>query len=145
MPGPLKQPPGLTWDLETPVEVRIREVRIRRDTVLHFRSIGSSLTLYAVLAVPVIAQTVVQPDIETPAATLKIDVRTVLVDVVVTDKSGHAVPGLRKEDFEVSENGKRQTIDFFEPHFATANGAVTAAQPPRRQPSPCRALQTELK
>jgi len=34
----------------------------------------------------------------------------VLVDVVVTDRQGKAVPGLRPEDFVVEENGKVQKI-----------------------------------
>ncbi|MGD0628569.1 MAG: VWA domain-containing protein [Terracidiphilus sp.] len=66
--------------------------------------------------------------------TLKLNVRTVLVDVVVTDKSGHAVPGLTKGDFQVSEDGKPQTISFFEPNFSTAPDA-TAAAPPALPPN----------
>ena len=34
----------------------------------------------------------------------------VLVDVVVTDKQGKAVPGLHAEDFVIEENGKQQKI-----------------------------------
>lgn len=59
---------------------------------------------------------------------LKINVRNVLVDVVVTDKNGRAVPGLHKEDFQLTENGKLQTIEYFEPHFAPAD-PVNAARP----------------
>ena len=44
--------------------------------------------------------------IQPPSDPLQINVRNVLVDVVVTDKKGVAVPGLHKEDFEVLENGK---------------------------------------
>jgi VWFA-related protein len=64
-----------------------------------------------------------------PEATLRIYGRAVLVDVVVTDKHGQVVPGLRKEDFAVKENGKPQAIDFFEPHFAAAPGTPEAAPP----------------
>jgi VWFA-related protein len=38
----------------------------------------------------------------------------VQLDVVVTDKSGKAVRGLNKDDFELLENGKKQEIKFFE-------------------------------
>jgi VWFA-related protein len=76
-----------------------------------------SLVLSAVCAAPLMAQTAVSQETETPSATLKINVRTVLVDVVVTDKSNKAVPGLRKEDFQVIEDGKPQEITFFEPNF----------------------------
>lgn len=41
-------------------------------------------------------------------------VRLVLVDVVATDKEGNFVSHLKKEDFEVYENGKRMTINSFE-------------------------------
>jgi VWFA-related protein len=77
----------------------------------------------------IIAQDAVSPGAGVPAATLKLNARTVVVDVVVTDKDGRAVPGLRKDDFQVTENGKPQTIDYFEPHFAAASGAPPAAPP----------------
>jgi VWFA-related protein len=40
--------------------------------------------------------------------------RLVLLDVVVTDKSGKPVPGLNKEDFTVFEDGQPQRISNFE-------------------------------
>lgn len=58
---------------------------------------------------------------------LQIDVRNVLVDVVVTDSKGNAVPGLKKEDFKVLENGKPQNVQFFEPHFPSAPDAAHPA------------------
>ena len=68
---------------------------------------------------------------EGSSARFTLNARTVVEDVVVMDKSGHAVPGLRKEDFQVFENGKRQAITFFEPHFAATDAAVSpAALPP---------------
>ena len=66
-----------------------------------------------------------------PTAPLQINVRNVLVDVVVTDKSGNAVAGLKKEDFQVFENGKQQHLDFFESHFLSASAP---AQPGQRLP-----------
>jgi VWFA-related protein len=47
---------------------------------------------------------------------IKSEVRIVLVDVVVTRPKGEPVGGMRKEDFEVSEDGKAQTVSFFEEH-----------------------------
>jgi VWFA-related protein len=70
------------------------------------------------------------PETETPSTTLKLNVRTVLVDVVVTDKDNRAVPGLQKEDFQVLEDGKPQTISFFEPSFAPDPGTANAAPGP---------------
>jgi hypothetical protein len=39
----------------------------------------------------------------------------VLVDVVVTDKQGKAITGLRPEDFVIEENGKSQKIASLTP------------------------------
>jgi VWFA-related protein len=48
--------------------------------------------------------------------TLKTRARLVVVDVVVTNNKGEPVPGMKKEDFEVSEDGKPQTVSVFEDH-----------------------------
>ena len=67
---------------------------------------------------------------DTPAATLKINVRTVLIDVVVTDKDNHAVSGLHKEDFQLLEDGKPQDISFFESNFEASQETPAAAGHP---------------
>ncbi|HEY6371573.1 MAG TPA: VWA domain-containing protein [Candidatus Sulfotelmatobacter sp.] len=47
--------------------------------------------------------------------TLKSRAQVVALDVVVTDpKSGHTVKGLSREDFQVREDGKPQTISYFD-------------------------------
>jgi VWFA-related protein len=56
------------------------------------------------------------PDSGNSVATIKSKVRLVLVDVVVTNGKGDAVTGLQKQDFEVLEDGKPQTISTFEEH-----------------------------
>ena|SRR5438045_1985622 len=43
-------------------------------------------------------------------------VRVVAVDVVVTDNKDKPVSGLAKNDFEILEDGQRQTISSFEEH-----------------------------
>lgn len=47
---------------------------------------------------------------------IKTNVRRVLVDVVVTDSKGDPVTGLKKEDFEVQEDGKPESIATFDEH-----------------------------
>jgi VWFA-related protein len=50
-------------------------------------------------------------DLNTPA--VRVTTRLVLVDAVVTDKSGQRIRDLKKEDFTVLENGKAQKISAF--------------------------------
>jgi len=50
------------------------------------------------------------PSTEPPPPSIRVVTHMVLVDVVVTDKQGKAVPGLHPEDFMVEENGKAQKI-----------------------------------
>lgn len=49
-------------------------------------------------------------------STFKAKARLVLVDVVVTNNKGEPVTGLKKEEFEVLEDGKPQPISNFEEH-----------------------------
>ena len=46
---------------------------------------------------------------------VRIDTNLVTVPVTVLDRQGRYVPGLRKEDFRVLENGTEQRIAYFEP------------------------------
>src|SRR5437762_2875003 len=48
------------------------------------------------------------------AATIRVSKRLVLVDVVVTDKQGKPVSGLKAEDFTIEEKGKKQKIGVFQ-------------------------------
>jgi VWFA-related protein len=81
----------------------------------------------AVLAYPLGAQQ--QP--EDQEAKFKVEANTVIVDVIVTDKNGKVVRGLKKEEFRVLEDEKEQTVtSFIEPAPPTADenpAAQTAA------------------
>src|SRR5437762_13985249 len=63
---------------------------------------------------------------EPPAPTIRVTTRMVLVDVVVTDKQGKPVPGLRAEDFTLEEKGKTQKIATF----------TTTSEAPSAEPLP---------
>jgi VWFA-related protein len=55
--------------------------------------------------------------------TLKTSAQAVALDVVATDTGGHTVRNLPRQDFEISEDGKGQTVTYFEemaPHTASA-------------------------
>ena len=73
------------------------------------------------IAVPLSSQTN-QPATAAPEATLRINSRAVLVDVLVTDRNGEPVKGLKQSAFTVNEQGKPQTISFFEEHTGAPQG-----------------------
>jgi VWFA-related protein len=50
----------------------------------------------------------------TSTITFKSTPRIVVEDVVVTDSKGHSVKGLQKEDFQLTEDGKPQSVRAFE-------------------------------
>jgi VWFA-related protein len=94
-----------------------------------FRLLLFGLTLFCRPVDSVFAQDGTATDSPDP---LRLNARTVVEDVVVMDKEGGAVPGLRKEDFQVFENGKPQAVTFFESNFAATESTATppAALPP---------------
>ncbi len=55
---------------------------------------------------------------------LSVDVQMVEVYASVSDSKGHSVPNLRKEDFEISEDGVQQAVEAFEPETAGMNVAI---------------------
>lgn len=61
---------------------------------------------------------------------IKVEVHLVLVPVVVKDSSGNAVSGLKKEDFQLFDNGKPQTVSTFSVEMAEAhaNDGVVATE-----------------
>jgi VWFA-related protein len=68
----------------------------------------------------------------TPQDTLRIEVRRVPLDIVVTDKNGNPVRGLKKDDFIIKEDKKTQKALTFE-YF---DGSSNAFVPPRLPPLP---------
>ena len=66
---------------------------------------------------------------------LKATTREVVVDVVVTEGKGEAVSNLRKEQFQVFEDGKPQTVNFFEEHASRTRTAGSLPALPRMPPN----------
>src|SRR5262252_6949331 len=56
-----------------------------------------------------------QASTDTATMTIRANTRLVMVDVVVTDKKGQPVPGLKADDFTIEENGKKQKVSVFVP------------------------------
>jgi VWFA-related protein len=65
---------------------------------------------------------------DTPPATLTVNARLVVLDVVVTGKDGKPVEGLGEKDFQVFEDGKLQRIRSVERPAAHALPAATVAE-----------------
>jgi VWFA-related protein len=66
-----------------------------------------------------------EPTADVPTITIRANTRLVVIDVVVTDKKGQPVTGLKAQDFVIEENGKKQRIGIFTPP-----GAPQAAPQP---------------
>jgi VWFA-related protein len=96
-----------------------------------------SIPLRAVLAAGLILNLATGPTIlsaqqataDVPSITIRANTRLVVVDVVVTDKKGQPVAGLKPEDFTLEENGKKQKISVFVPPGVTNQVAPTPAPP----------------
>lgn len=73
----------------------------------------AGLVLLSFLATTLYSQTDTQ---NSATPTFQSKVREVLLDVVVTDRNDKPVSDLSKNDFQVFEEGKPQTIDSFEEH-----------------------------
>jgi len=73
------------------------------------------------------------------APPIRAEVREVLVPVIVTDKKGHHVTGLKAADFRIEEDGVPQEITAFSTDTAPSAGLLLAARrTARRQPRPAR-------
>jgi len=77
------------------------------------KPLAPSVVVAALFASALAAQQTQQPPAEIPKLTETIDIRVINVDVVVTDKKGGPVTGLKKEDFELYENGVPKNISNF--------------------------------
>ncbi len=61
-----------------------------------------------------------------PPGTIRVQVRLIPVDVVVTDARGRPVTDLKQEDFQILENGRLQEIRHFSVQTYTTTAATTA-------------------
>lgn len=60
---------------------------------------------------------------------IRVTANLVNLDVTVKDKKGKAVTDLKAQDFSVTENGVKQTIEFFDSALAGSNGSNSPDQP----------------
>lgn len=62
-------------------------------------------------------------------STLRIETELVQIDVVVTDKQGKVIKDLKREDFQIAEDGKPQTITHFSVGTATRQATWIRTEP----------------
>jgi VWFA-related protein len=93
------------------------------------RSLG--LILAALYTAAATAQSAPPPQTG-PIPTLQANTQLVVVDVVVQDRDGHPVHGLKPENFHLTEDKVPQTIRHFEEHSAT----TPVEQGPQLPPMP---------
>src|SRR5579863_1589807 len=75
------------------------------------------------------------------SAPLKAEITIVPVRVVVRDAQGHAITNLRKEDFKLQQDGKRQDIANFAAEMAPPVYPLTSAVISNAQPKPGEPIQ----
>ena len=80
-----------------------------------FRRLGLGTLAGALIVTALLAQDAPtpQPAGDQPAVTFKVEVNYVEVDAAVFDRQGQPVPGLKREDFEIFEDGVRQDVSTF--------------------------------
>ncbi|MCA1815910.1 MAG: VWA domain-containing protein, partial [Acidobacteria bacterium] len=90
--------------------------------------LATLLALAAGAQTPPVGGTQQQQQTQPPAAgdeeVLRITTQLVQVDAVVTDKNDRVIPDLKLSDFEVTENGKKQDVQFVE--FVSGDAAPRA-------------------
>jgi VWFA-related protein len=72
------------------------------------RILAASVSSALLFVSPLLAQ-----NQSAPATTLKVNVQVVTMSVTVRDKQGAIVPNLTKNDFDLSEDGRPQTVKYF--------------------------------
>jgi VWFA-related protein len=81
---------------------------------LPYGTIGFALFFLAVLTFTASGQTPTPPKPQTPADVIRVNTELVQTDVMVFDKKGQFVDGLKREQFELAIDGKPQTVSSFE-------------------------------
>lgn len=109
---------------------------VRRTVALTASLAGLAVTSFALAAQ--------KSSPATSPTTIKVEVKQVLVPVVVTDRRGHSIVGLKQSDFEVLEDGDPQKLTSFGtasapgetlPAVVDSQPASAPAPPPAARPA----------
>jgi VWFA-related protein len=98
------------------------------------------------LQISVIAALIAAPVVAQQKLVESIEVRVVNVDVVVSDRSGHPITGLTRDDFQLFENGRSQAItNFYEVRPEALPLEPSSSAPTAAQPAPAAAVPEEAR
>ena len=95
-----------------------------------FRLAPAALALVTVVHAQVPAQPQQAPEPDAHSTILHTSTQLVVVNVVVQDKDGHPVHGLKPENFSLTEDKAAQTIRHFEEHSTLAPTELPRELPP---------------
>ncbi|MFQ6082479.1 MAG: VWA domain-containing protein [Candidatus Aminicenantia bacterium] len=89
------------------------------------------------LYLPLLQSQTKKQDTEQEVLQYEVTVTLKLIQVYVTDKKGNPVTDLEKSDFELYDNGKRQTITHFEKHILSIPASIKKPKPEKiKKPVP---------
>ncbi len=97
---------------EQNLQYRLRQVEFGLNNKSMFRTVVSWMLLFTAFACTALAQNENQQD-DQNVPTFKANVNVVNLFFNVKDKHGTLIPNMIKEDFQVFEDGKPQTIKYF--------------------------------
>ncbi|MEO8216889.1 MAG: VWA domain-containing protein [Acidobacteriota bacterium] len=100
---------------------------------MNSKQLTAFVVALSLAAPPVLAQqTNAQKEPSVPALVESVEVRVINVDVVVTDRKGKPVTGLKKDDFDILENGRPVKVtNFYEVKNANAAAPSTVTTGPK--------------
>jgi len=121
-------------------------MRIRGEVVVSIRAlcVAATMSLFPAMSgsLHMQDQGKNQPQSPTNQQTIRVQVRLVPVDVIVTDAKDQPVTDLKAEDFQIFENGQRQEIRHFAVQALTASVPGSAPATTQQLQSPDFAPQT---
>ena len=94
---------------------------------MRFSSFFTPAVAFFFLAPACMRSVAQQANVDETASRLEVNVNRVLVPVVVRDKQGHPVDGLKKEDFQVFDDDKPRTVSAFTVEQRGERGASSSA------------------
>ena len=81
-------------------------------------------TVISLLLCFIVLSNIVKAQVTNDDTPIKVDTLIVTIPLTVSDAKGHNVPGLKKENFSIIQNGEEQEIELFLNEEAPMNVAI---------------------